>query len=310
VTRRTLALVVALAFAAGCGGHEEKRSRTATTGQSARIIGPVAGRLVAIGGGRSLFLRCVGSGAPSVVLEAGFDANAADWREVQPQLGRHTRTCSYDRAGIGSSVAPPGVRDARDEVGDLQRLVEHARIDPPYVLVGHSYGGLLARLYARAHATQVAGMVLVDAMGRDQTRRTLAIWPKTEAPALRRMIAAPVRDGVDLAAGEALGRRVQSLGDIPLAVVTAGKHDAEWGRLPPRLARALDRQWTTMQDDLAGLSTNSLHVVALRSDHAVERGQPDVVLRAVLAVVRAARDHTGIGPCRRLFGGAGVRCRG
>jgi hypothetical protein len=65
-----------------------------------------------------------------------------------------------------------------------------------------------------------------------------------------------------------------------------------------------------MQDELAGLSTDSLHVVALGSDHAVQHGQPDVVLRAVLGVVRAARDHTGIGPCRRLFGGPGVRCRG
>jgi pimeloyl-ACP methyl ester carboxylesterase len=309
---RTLALVVALAFVVGCGGHQQQRppKTTSPTPHTARVIGPVPGSLVAIGGGRSLFVHCVGSGTPTVVLEAGFGANAADWREVQPQLGRHARTCAYDRAGIGSSVAPPGVRDARDDVGDLQRLLHRAHVQQPYVLVGHSYGGLLARLFAKAHPTQVAGMVLVDAMGRDQTRRVLAIWPKDQARAVRRMIATPVRDGVDLAAGEALARRVQSLGDLPLAVVTAGRHDAEWGHVPRRLARALDRQWTTMQDELAALSTDSVHVVALRSDHPVQHGQPGVVISAVLAVLAAARDHTALGPCRRVFAGPGVRCRG
>jgi pimeloyl-ACP methyl ester carboxylesterase len=306
VTRPTLVVLVACTVAAGCGGHERTQTRTA---HAAPIIGAVAGRLVAIGGGRSLFVRCVGSGTPSVILEAGLGGGAADWRHVQPELGRTTRTCAYDRAGVGSSVAPPGVRDARDEIDDLRRLLDEAHIEPPYVLVGHSYGGLLARLFAHAHPTQAAGMVLVDAMGRDQTRRVLAIWPKSQAPALRRTLAAPVRGRVDLAAGEELARSVESLGDIPLAVVTAGGHDAEWGRIPHRLARALDRQWTTMQDELARLSTDHIHVVALRSDHSVQDGQPDVVIRAVRAVVAAARGHVGLPPCQRVFGGADVRCR-
>ena len=304
-------IVVASALVLGCGGREPARTRapTRSTARASPIIGAVAGRLVAIGGGRSLFVRCVGSGTPSVILEAGLGGSAADWRKVQPQLGRTMRTCAYDRAGNGSSVAPPGVRDARDEIDDLRRLLDDAHIEQPYVLVGHSYGGLLARLFAHAHPTQVAGMVLVDAMGHDQTRRVLGIWPRSQARTLRRTLAAPVRDGVDLAAGEALARSVQSLGDIPLAVVTAGRHDAEWGRVPHRLARALDRQWTTMQDELARLSTDHVHVVALRSDHAVQDGQPDVVIRAVRAVVRAARSHVGLARCRRVFPGADVRCR-
>ena len=111
------------------------------------------------------------------ILEAGFGGSSTDWRDVQPQLGRTTRTCAYDRAGLGSSVAMPGVHDADDEVRDLQQLLFSARIAPPYVLVGHSYGGLLSRLYAYEHPRDVAGMVLVDAMGRDMTARQLAIWP-------------------------------------------------------------------------------------------------------------------------------------
>jgi pimeloyl-ACP methyl ester carboxylesterase len=179
------------------------------------------------------------------------------------------------------------------------------------VLVGHSYGGLLARLFVRAHATEVAGIVLVDAMGRDQTRRELRIWPRSQAARLRRAVATPVRDGVDLAAGEALASRVTSLDGVPLAVVTAGTHAAEWGRVPARLRRALDRQWATMQDELAALSDDHVHVVAERSDHFVQGpdGQPLVVIRAVQAVVLAAREHAHLPPCGQLFGGPDVRCR-
>jgi pimeloyl-ACP methyl ester carboxylesterase len=309
---RMLAVVAAPVIVVGCGGHEQKgrRSARARIAHAPVIVG--SGRLVGIGGGRRLFLDCVGSGSPTVVLEAGFGGDAFNWREVQPQVGRTTRTCAYDRAGLGNSVALPGVHDARDEIGDLQRLLAGAHIAPPYVLVGHSYGGLLARLFADAHPRQTAGVVLVDAMGRDQTRRQLAVWPSTQALALRRSLARSVSDGVDLAAGEALAARVRSLGAIPLAVVTAGRHDNEWGHVARGLARALDRQWETMQDELAALSSNHVHVVARRSDHFVQGidGQPRVVIGAVQAVVRAARDHTPLPPCTRLFRGPGVRCLG
>jgi pimeloyl-ACP methyl ester carboxylesterase len=305
VARRMLAVVLTAAVAAGCGGHPT----TSTHTTAIALAGP--GRLVALGNGRSLYVDCVGAGSPTVVLEAGLGGDVHNWSAVQPQLGRITRTCSYDRAGVGSSVGVPGVHDARVEIDDLQRLLEHARLAPPYVLVGHSYGGLLARLFARAHAREVAGIVLVDAMGRAQTRRELGIWPRSQARALRHVVATRVRDGVDLAAGEALATRVTGLDDTPLAVVTAGTHAAEWGRVPARLGHALDRQWTTMQDELAALSNDHVHVVALRSDHFVQgpRGQPLVVVRAVAAVVRAARDHAHLPPCVRLFAGPGVRCR-
>jgi pimeloyl-ACP methyl ester carboxylesterase len=307
-----LAVLVASVLMVGCRGHEHKGQRAATA-KTARAVPVIvgSGRLVGIGGGRSLFLDCVGSGTPTVVLEAGFGGDTFNWQEVQPQLGRTTRTCAYDRAGLGNSVALPGMHDARDEISDLQRLLQSARIAPPYVLVGHSYGGLLARLFAQAHPGQTDGIVLIDAMGRDQTRRQLALWPRSEEPALRREVARPVRDGVDLASSEALATHVRSLGDIPLAVITAGTHDNEWGHAPARLARALDRQWQTMQDELAALSSNHVHVIARRSDHFVQGidGQPRVVVGAVDAVVRAARNRTPLPPCTRLYTGPDVRCR-
>jgi pimeloyl-ACP methyl ester carboxylesterase len=286
-----LAVVLASALVAGCGGQKSNEQSTATAKapHSPVVSG---GRLVGIGAGRSLFMHCVGSGSPTVVLDAGFPGDSTGWRDVQPQLGRTTRSCAYDRAGLGNSVAQPGVHDARDELSDLQRLLDHAHLDAPYVLVGHSYGGILARLFASQHPAEAAGVVLVDARGRDATRRQLALLPKSQVPPV---LAAPVQDGVDIAASEALASRVRSLGATPLAVITAGRHDQDWGRLlSPGFAQAFDRLWTTMQDELTTLSSNHLHVVALRSDHFVQRfdGQPDVVIRAVQAVVRAARDHT------------------
>ena len=145
----------------------------------------------------SLYVECVGSGTPTVLLEAGFGRDSQDWTDVLQELGKTTRTCAYDRAGIGVSEPIAGVHDAGDEIRDLERLLDRGRIEPPYVLVGHSYGGLLARLFARAHPDQTGGVVLVDSAGRDDWRRGFAGWPKTVAPKLRRAWAEPVAGGVD-----------------------------------------------------------------------------------------------------------------
>jgi pimeloyl-ACP methyl ester carboxylesterase len=314
VARRVLVVLVLLAVVAvGCGGQGPRADGGATV-KTPRLA-PVAegsGRFVAIGGGRSLYMECVGSGSPTVVLEAGFGAGTRSWGDVQPAVGRGTRTCAYDRAGTGNSVAPPGVRDARDEIADLRALLVRAGVGPPYVLVGHSYGGVLARVFAHRYPSETAGLVLVETMGRDGRRRQLAIWPRSQAPEIRRGVATTVLEGVDLAPGEAIASRVTSLGGVPLAVITAGRQD-NFPRTPARLHRALKRLWDGMQDELAALSENSVHVVALASNHDVpssRSGQPSVIVRAVQAVVGAARSHARLPPCRRLFHGSDVRCRG
>src|SRR3954452_13988480 len=116
-------------------------------------------------------------------------------------------------------------------------------------------------------------------------------------------------EGVDLAVGDAIASRVTSLGDMPLAVITAGRQD-NFPRTPARLYRGLKRLWDRMQDELAALSENSIHVVALASNHDVpssRSGQPSVIVRAVQAVVDAACSHTRLRLYRRLFSGSDVR---
>jgi pimeloyl-ACP methyl ester carboxylesterase len=312
VRRRILAVALSAALVAGCGGAAKEQpprtppdpgfTGTGTTG-SARPVDI---------GGRTLFVECHGSGSPTVLLEAGFGGSSKSWVTVMPALSRITRTCAYDRAGLGSSVAMPGVHDASDEVDDLGRLLAQASIPPPYVLVGHSYGGLLVRMFARTHQRDTAGLVLVDSMGADQTRRELAVWPRSEAPDARRLRAQRVVDGVDLRESEDLAGGIRTLGRIPLVVITAGQEDSQTAALPAHLRHVLRRLWIRMQAELAALSSDHVHVVALRSGHVVQSpdGQPKVVVEGVRAVVRAVRDRSRLPSCPQVFGGSGVLCAG
>jgi len=113
-------------------------------------------------GGRRLNMLCTGNGSPTVILEAGLLADLSAWRRVQPAIARHTRVCSYDRAGLGFSdpAAPP--RDASAIVRDLHALLRTAGIAPPYVLVGWSSGGLYTRLYQYRFPSEVVGLVEID----------------------------------------------------------------------------------------------------------------------------------------------------
>ena len=120
-----------------------------------------ADRLVSLGE-RRLHLRCMGSGNPVVVLEAGLGGDSSGWARVQPRLAALTRVCSYDRAGYLFSDAAAAPRTADLAVADLRALLERASIGAPLVLVGHSLGGLLARLYAATYPADVVGMVLLD----------------------------------------------------------------------------------------------------------------------------------------------------
>lgn len=119
------------------------------------------GRLIDIGG-YALHLHETGRGSPTVVLVAGGGDFSFDWSLVQPEAAKFTRVCSYDRAGQAWSDPGPYPRTMKQDAYELHLLLQAACVPPPYVLVGHSIGGLIVRLYATAHPESVAGMVLVD----------------------------------------------------------------------------------------------------------------------------------------------------
>ena len=119
------------------------------------------GRLVSIGTHR-LHIRCDGDGAPTVIFDAALGGSSLSWSLVQPAVARLTQACAYDRGGFGWSDAGPLPRTADRIADELHKLLRAAAIPPPYVLVGHSYGGLVMRFYASRHPNDVAGLVLIE----------------------------------------------------------------------------------------------------------------------------------------------------
>jgi pimeloyl-ACP methyl ester carboxylesterase len=122
---------------------------------------PRVGRSVNIGG-RTLNIFCSGEGSPAVVFDSGGNQPGYTWKLVQPEVAKSTRACWYDRAGYGWSDPAPAPRTSADIADDLHKLLRAAGVPPPYVLVGHSFGGFNIRVFAAQNRSEVAGMVLVD----------------------------------------------------------------------------------------------------------------------------------------------------
>jgi pimeloyl-ACP methyl ester carboxylesterase len=118
-----------------------------------------------------LHLYCTGSGSPALILEGGLGSPGEMWARVQPELAKNHQVCSYDRAGLGWSDASPEPRTVQNIVDELDSLLSRSKISGPYVLVGHSFGGYIVRVYAKKYPAEVAGIVLVGAGHEDFARR-------------------------------------------------------------------------------------------------------------------------------------------
>ena len=221
----------------------------------------------------SLAIRCTGRGAPTVVLESGYGLPSAYWARLHERL-RRMRVCSYDRAGLGRSDRRPSSARVETPAEELHVLLRRAGVRPPIVLVGHSYGGLLVRVYEATYRGEVRGLVLLD-----------AVQPGVVGGGY-------VQEGRSVVNAGEMRSRIDARGrlKLPLVVVERGRNrDAGWSRLQRSLGRA---------------STNAVHAVALASYHSIHQGQPSVVVRAINAVRRGGR----LPACKRLFAGERVRC--
>ena len=148
--------------------------------QDRRRLPPI-GRSIDIGG-RSLNIFCSGEGDPTVIFDSGNGESGYTWSDIQPEIAKFTRACWFDRAGYGWSDPGPFPRTSAAMSADLHALLGHARLPAPFVLVGHSLGGLNARVYNGMYPTDVAGMVLVDAAHEDEPRRAPAFMLGKTAP--------------------------------------------------------------------------------------------------------------------------------
>src|SRR5688572_3723581 len=124
---------------------------------------PPPGQLVDVGGYR-LHINCTGTGSPTVVIDAGLGDWSTGWGFVQPEVAKTTRVCTYDRAGWAWSETGPLPRDAAQFAKELHTLLKNANIPGPYLMVGHSLGGLTVRVFVHDYSSEVVGVVLIDSM--------------------------------------------------------------------------------------------------------------------------------------------------
>jgi pimeloyl-ACP methyl ester carboxylesterase len=160
--RTVLAALVAVLLLFSDDDSLSQSAPAAATAEDQRLLPYVEpGQLVDIGG-RRINVYCTGSGAPTVILMAGISSWSPVWYKTQPVIAQKTRVCAFDRASFGFSDPAPRPQILSDTVNDLHAALKAAQVPGPYVLVGHSLGGVEARLYAQRWPQEVAGMVLVD----------------------------------------------------------------------------------------------------------------------------------------------------
>jgi pimeloyl-ACP methyl ester carboxylesterase len=276
---------------------------------------PPAGQLVDVGGYR-LHINCTGTGSPTVVIDAGWGDWSLQWSWIQAEVAKTTHVCTYDRAGMGYSEAGPLPRTAEQFAKELHTLLQQANIAGPYVLAGHSLGGLPVRVFAHAYPTEVAGMVLIDSMSPGQmTPPPTAIKPQTPSPSsgvslpsllarigLVRVLAGPLGLIRDLppeaksafTAFSVTPRSVQAWSDEGTGLQESlAQADAvkTFGDLPLIVLTAgLNKQtnWQTMQAELLQLSSNSQQII-VDSGHNIQIEQPAVAVEAIVKMVSQLR---------------------
>jgi pimeloyl-ACP methyl ester carboxylesterase len=245
-------------------------------------------------------------------LEAGGPGDSSDWELVMLYYPKTTRICAYDRANLGYSGKAPKPRTYLDMARDLHALLVNAPIEGPYILVGHSMGGMLVRMYADQYPEDVLGLVLVDSAHPDMGDRLLANLPARspfESKSLKAWrqygswlsasngLEPDNAEGVDASISNEQIRAVKSLGDLPLVVISRSPDNPILAEAMPALPEELNtrllQMWQDLQDELMDLSSNSTRVIADHSGHDIHKEEPRLVVDAILKLVNEYRGFTG-----------------
>jgi len=277
---------------------------------------PPPGQLVDVGGYR-LYINCTGTGSPTVVIDTGLGDWSTMWAWVQPEVAKTTQICTYDRAGNGWSEAGPLPRNAVQYAKELHTLLQEANIPGPYVLVGHSLGGLSVRVFTDLYPSEVAGVVLIDSMSPRQFPRSstnaapkmdsqshpFTIFPALARIGLVRLLVRPLGliphlpPDVEKAylSRMVLPSNLQAyMGDESQGMPESGRQAEAvktFGDLPLIVltARLNDIPgWQEWQTELLQLSSNSQQLFA-ESGHNIEIEQPDAAVAAIVKMVELVR---------------------
>jgi len=301
-----------LALAAVGGGYETVREAVDANAY------PMPGQLIDVGGHR-LHLNCIGSGSPTVVLEPGAGEMSSNLGWITPALARHTRVCAYDRAGRGWSEPADTPQDATQIATDLHTLLQRAHVPGPYVLAGHSFGGLYVLTFAARYPDEVAGMVLIDSTAPASASRAASPGTPGSSDVLGRvsgLVSTSARFGLGrlyglLAAGSlppqsqaevdastATAGNLRSTIDEYVQATTSMEQAASLDDLADKPLAVLtagsgsDAAHAASQNELATLSTNSVHRVIDGATHEALVADEDAAAstaQAILDVVSSVR---------------------
>ena len=270
---------------------------------------------VDIGSGRKMYLECRGTGSPTVFIVPGGRASADEWTNDSPvfaDVAKFTRVCAYDRPGTPLANDSPSRSDpvpmpitVANSVADLHALVLAAKIETPFVIVGHSYGGLIVRLYAMTYPQDVDGMVLVDALSeflRAAETPEEWVWQKKilDGDLTETIKIYPAIERADADASFDQMLAAPPLQPMPLVVLSA---DHAWGPLvpgmiadgtftpdtPPDVGYVTDRAQKVAHANLAALVPGSKHVTKTDSGHLIHHDNPQLVTDSIREVVDAVR---------------------
>ena len=309
-----LAVGIAIFCSLSCAAGERTIDTAITTAITQAASPNELNREVQLPDGRHIAIKCFGSGSPMVILEAGFDWGGSwSWLSVLPGVGRFTRVCAYDRAGSGFSEPGPMPRDAKHIVSDLHALLRAAGEKPPYILVGHSLGGVLVRLYRIRYPSEVEGMVLVDPSQPGPNE-----WRKPWIPKLHRCLKLAEQGAITADTKDCMPPNMNSPPSVVVAVaqrpdtwrsqISELEHvDAYFSELriaerPPIVtplivltaseqtgldAKAL-ANWIAGHKSIAALSSRGKQRLIPGSSHNVPVDRPEVVVQAVEDMIRGA----------------------
>ena len=227
-------------------------------------------------GGHSLNLLIGGQGSPAVVFEGGFGAGIASWSTVQKEVAAFARTVSYDRAGLGQSELGPKPRTAKQIANELHTALEKAGVKPPYVLVGHSFGGIYVRVFAEMYPKEVVGMVLLD-----PSLESFNDWLKKNQPARLKDAHAQIAkapEGVQAEdAATDTSYEQARVAKVPTGILVTLLSATEDETMPADARRV----WIEKHKEWIATVPGAKHIVVEKTGHLIQAQQPKLVIDTI-----------------------------
>ncbi|ANU18433.1 alpha/beta hydrolase [Planococcus maritimus] len=234
-------------------------------------------------GGIQLYCKVLGedTDGPVIVFDSGYGVPTRRWNSIKTEVSSFSKLLIYDRAGLGRSTLDSRPRHSLQHVENLRNLLQKKEVKPPYMLVGHSFGGLNVRLYASMYPEEIAGLILLDSCHEDQNKLMAEeLSSDMQADYYGQFGAEGTLAEFEQSLEQV--RKYKTLGDMPLTVVTGGNQpdhtEESWGH------------WMDFQKGLAALSTKSRHVVLTDVGHSVHIDNPEAVVQEIRKMYAHLKD--------------------